>query len=84
MTGYILRRLLATLPVMGVVAVLVFLMLRLSPADPAAIIAGDYASSEQIAGIRSKLGLDRPILSQFVIWIGNMAAGDFGESFFYK
>lgn len=84
MTGYILRRLLAILPVMGIVAVLVFLMLRLSPADPAAIIAGDYASSEQIAGIRSKLGLDRPILSQFVIWATSMAQGDFGESFFYK
>jgi peptide/nickel transport system permease protein len=84
MIGYILRRLLAALPVMGIVAVLVFLMLRLTPADPAAIIAGDFANDQQIAAIRTKLGLDQPILTQFFIWIGNMLAGDFGESFFYK
>lgn len=84
MVGYILRRLLAALPVMGIVAVLVFLMLRLTPSDPAAIIAGDFANDQQIAEIRQKLGLDQPMLSQFVIWIGNMAQGDFGESFFYK
>ncbi len=84
MIGYILRRLLAAVPVMGIVAVLVFLMLRLTPADPAAIIAGDFANDQQIAAIRSKLGLDQPILTQFFIWIGNMFAGDFGESFFYK
>ncbi len=84
MVGYILRRLLAALPVMGIVAVLVFLMLRLTPSDPAAIIAGDFANDQQIAEIREKLGLDQPMLTQFVIWIGNMAQGDFGESFFYK
>jgi peptide/nickel transport system permease protein len=84
MGSYILRRLVATIPVMAIVAVLVFLMLRLSPHDPAAIIAGDFANDQQIAEIRSKLGLDRPIFEQFVIWLGNMARGDFGESFFYK
>jgi peptide/nickel transport system permease protein len=84
MSAYILRRLAATLPVMAIVAVLVFLMLRLSPADPAAIIAGDYANDQQIAEIRRKLGLDEPIVKQFAIWIGGMLRGDFGESFFYK
>ncbi len=84
MSAYILRRLVATLPVMAIVAVLVFLMLRLSPADPAAIIAGDYANDQQIAEIRRKLGLDQPIAKQFVIWVGGMLQGDFGESFFYK
>lgn len=84
MSGYILRRLLAAVPVMGIVAVLVFLMLRLTPADPAAIIAGDFANDQQVAEIRNKLGLDQPVLRQFVIWIGNMLQGDFGESFFYK
>ena len=59
MGGYILRRMLSTIPVMAIVAVFVFLMLRLTPGDPAAIIAGDYASPEQIAGIRERLGLDR-------------------------
>jgi peptide/nickel transport system permease protein len=84
MGGYILRRVLATLPVLAIVAVLVFLMLRLTPSDPAAIIAGDYASPEQIEGIRERLGLNEPILKQFVIWIGGVFQGDFGESFFYK
>ena len=58
--------------------------LRLTPSDPAAIIAGDFANEQQIAEIRSKLGLDQPILNQFLIWVGNMLQGDFGESFFYK
>ncbi|MGE3917306.1 MAG: ABC transporter permease, partial [Hyphomicrobiaceae bacterium] len=84
MGPYILRRLLAAIPVMGIVAVLVFLMLRLTPSDPAAIIAGDYANDQQIAEIRQKLGLDQPILTQFAIWTGGMLTGDFGESFFYK
>jgi peptide/nickel transport system permease protein len=84
MGGYILRRVLSTLPVLAIVAVLVFLMLRLTPSDPAAIIAGDYASSEQIEGIRERLGLNEPILKQFIIWIGGVLQGDFGESFFYK
>ena len=81
---YILHRLAATIPVMLVVAVLVFLMLRLTPGDPAAIIAGDNANAEQIALIRDRLGLDRPILTQFAIWIGRVLQGDFGESFFFK
>lgn len=84
MFSYILRRLAATIPVMLVVAILVFLMLRLTPADPAAIIAGDNANAEQVAEIRTRLGLDQPILTQFVIWITKLAQGDLGESFFFK
>jgi peptide/nickel transport system permease protein len=84
MGGYLLRRILSTLPVLAIVAVFVFLMLRLTPSDPAAIIAGDYASPEQVEGIRERLGLNEPILKQFVIWIGGVLRGDFGESFFYK
>ena len=84
MFGYILRRLIATAPVMLIVAVLVFLMLRLTPGDPAAIIAGDNANAEQIAAIRNRLGLDEPIVTQFFIWLGNLLRGDFGESFFFK
>ena len=84
MYAFLARRLLATIPVMLIVAVLVFLMLRLTPGDPAAILAGDAASTEQIARIRASLGLDRPIVVQFGIWIGNMLTGDFGESFYYK
>jgi peptide/nickel transport system permease protein len=84
MLAYILRRLAATIPVMLIVAMLVFLMLRLTPADPAAIIAGDNATSEQVAEIRKRLGLDQPILTQFVIWGGRLLQGDLGESFFFK
>lgn len=84
MFGYIARRLLATIPVMAVVAVFVFLLLRFTPGDPAAIIAGDYATNQQIAEIREKLGLERPILQQFLLWIGRILRGDLGESFFFK
>ena len=84
MLGYILRRLAATVPVMLIVAVFVFLMLRLTPGDPAAIIAGDNANADQIALIRNRLGLDEPIVTQFFIWLLNILRGDFGESFFFK
>ncbi len=84
MLAYITRRLLATIPVMAVVAVFVFSMLRLTPGDPAAIIAGAAATSQDIVDIRQKLGLDRPIVTQFFIWITRVLSGDFGESFFYK
>ena len=69
---------------MAVVAVFVFLLLRLTPGDPAAIIAGDNATSQDVAAIRAKLGLDRPVVEQFVIWIGRLLRGDLGESFFFK
>jgi len=84
MLGYIGKRLVATIPVMAIVAVLVFATLRLTPGDPAAIIAGASATSQDIVAIRAKLGLDRPLVTQFVVWIGNMLTGDFGESFFFK
>ena len=84
MYAYIARRLLATIPVMAVVAVFVFLLLRLTAGDPAAIIAGDNATAQDVAAIRIKLGLDRPITQQFVIWIGQVLRGDLGESFFFK
>jgi peptide/nickel transport system permease protein len=84
MWNFLARRVAATLPVMLIVAVLVFLMLRLTPGDPAAILAGDAANTEQIARIRASLGLDRPIVVQFGIWFGNLLGGDLGESFYYK
>lgn len=84
MALYLIRRILATIPVMLLVAVFIFLLLRLTPGDPAVIIAGDFANDAQVAEIREKLGLDRPVVAQFFVWIGNMFQGDFGESFFYK
>jgi peptide/nickel transport system permease protein len=84
MLFYLLKRILAVIPVMLIVAIIVFMMLRLTPGDPAAIIAGDAATSQDLIQIRETLGLDRPIVVQFGIWIGNMLSGDFGVSFYYK
>lgn len=80
MLGYILQRILAAIPVMGFVALFVFLLLRLTPGDPAAIIAGDTATPEQLEAIRESLGLNEPLLIQFVDWIGKLLQGDFGTS----
>lgn len=82
MTAYIIRRLLATIPVMVVVALFVFLLLQLTPGDPAAVIAGDEASPAAIEGIRRKLGLDLPLWQQFGIYAWNLLRGDLGTSIF--
>ncbi|MFI4998770.1 MAG: ABC transporter permease [Reyranellales bacterium] len=84
MLDFIARRLVAIVPVLAVVAIFVFLMLRLTPGDPAAVIAGDNATSDQIDSIREKLGLNLPIWTQFAIWIGDVLRGNLGESFFFK
>jgi peptide/nickel transport system permease protein len=84
MLAFIARRMLATIPVLGMVAVFVFLILRLTPGDPASIIAGDNAQPAQVEEIREKLGLNQPLPKQFALWIGNLLQGDFGESFFFK
>lgn len=82
MYAYIIRRILATIPVMAVVAVFVFLLLFLTPGDPAVVIAGDYARPEDIARIREQLGLNRPLYIQFFTWVGNVFSGDLGISIF--
>ncbi|MBI3515970.1 MAG: ABC transporter permease [Proteobacteria bacterium] len=82
MFAYLVRRLLATIPVMGVVAIFVFSLLYLSPGDPAVVIGGDTATLEDIAKIREKLGLDRPFLVQFGTWLWNVVRGDLGISIF--
>ena len=82
MLAEVLRRLMATIPVMLVVAVAVFALLHVTPGDPAVIIAGDYASPDDVARIRAKLGLDRPFLTQVGIWLGQIVRGDLGTSIF--
>lgn len=82
MLRLVLRRLLATIPVMGVVAIAVFALLHVTPGDPAVVIAGDYATPDDIARIRTKLGLDRPFLTQVGIWLVQVARGDLGTSIF--
>src|SRR5258705_343013 len=80
MLGYLFRRILAAIPVMGVVALFVFLLLRLTPGDPAAILAGDNATPEQLERIRTSLGLNEPLYTQFFTWIGKLLQGDLGVS----
>lgn len=80
MFAFIMRRLLATIPVMGMVALIVFAILRLTPGDPAAIIAGDSATPEQLDQIRHHMGLDKPIYVQFFLWLLQLLRGDLGIS----
>lgn len=81
---FVLRRLAAAVPVLLVVALVAFLILRLTPGDPAAVIAGNMATSEDIARIRAQLGLERPLPAQFLDWLGGVLRGDLGESFFAR
>jgi peptide/nickel transport system permease protein len=82
MFAYVIRRILATVPVMAVVAVFVFALLHLSPGDPAAIIAGDTATAADIARIRAQLGLDQPVYIQFAGWVWQLLHGNLGISIF--
>ena len=80
MIGYVLKRLLAIVPTCCAVAVIVFAILRLTPGDPATMIAGDMATPEQLAQIRATLGVDQPLYLQFVLWVGRLLQGDLGTS----
>jgi peptide/nickel transport system permease protein len=80
--AYIVRRLIATIPVMAVVAIFVFSLLYLAPGDPAAIIAGDLATAQDIARIHHQLGLDEPFLVRFWQWTWGVLRGDLGISIF--
>jgi len=82
MLSFLGRRLLAVIPVLLVVSVVVFLLLRLSPGDPAAVIAGNNATSEDIANIRQQLGLDSNLATQYGIWMGRVLQGDLGYSYY--
>jgi len=82
MVAYIARRVLATIPVMLVVAFFVFSLLYLAPGDPAAVIAGDQATAADVERIRASLGLDRPFLIRFGEWLWRILQGDLGVSIF--
>ena len=79
---YVFKRILAVIPVLGIVAVIVFLLMHLSPGDPAALIAGDTASSADVERVRHLLGLDRPLFEQFFSWLWRLMQGDLGVSVF--
>jgi peptide/nickel transport system permease protein len=80
--AFVIRRILATVPVMAVVAIFVFSLLYIAPGDPAAIIAGDQATSQDIERVREQLGLNRPFIEQFATWSWNVARGDLGISIY--
>jgi peptide/nickel transport system permease protein len=84
MYRFVGRRLLAAVPVLIIVGVAVFIILRLTPGDPAIVILGDGASPEQVAELRASLGLDQPIYLQFINWVGGILTGDLGYSYFLK
>jgi peptide/nickel transport system permease protein len=80
MAVYLLKRIFALVPVLLLVSVFVFLLLRLTPGDPAAILAGDAATTEQLERIREAMGINEPILTQYFTWMGNIMQGDLGVS----
>jgi peptide/nickel transport system permease protein len=82
MLTYTIRRVLATIPVMGVVALFVFSLLYIAPGDPATLIAGDYATPEDVENMRRSLGLDRPFLLRFGEWTWQLVHLDLGRSIF--
>ncbi len=80
MSTYLIRRVLESLPVVFGVSVLVFLLLRLIPGDPAIALLGERASAENVAAIRERLGLEKPLPEQYVIWISSLLQGDLGNT----
>lgn len=82
MLQYIGRRLLALIPVLIVVGVIVFTIIHLTPGDPASVILGESATQEEVDQLRQALGLDQPLMSQFITWIGQVATGNLGTSVF--
>lgn len=81
MTGYILKRLIAAVPVLLGITVIVFLIMAMIPGDPATAILGSYATPENVARINRDLGLDKPLVVRYFIWLGNLLTGDLGRSF---
>jgi peptide/nickel transport system permease protein len=82
MLAYIARRILATIPIMGIVALIVFSLIYVAPGDPAAVMAGDQATSADVERIRAVLGLDRPFVVRFGEWVWRAMQGDLGRSIF--
>ena len=82
MLRYLLNRLVGLVAVMFIVATLVFVILRITPGDPAAVMLGPQASQQDIDALRERLGLDQPLPVQYVTWLGQLARGDLGQSIF--
>ena len=81
MGSYILKRLISAVPVLFGITVIVFLIMAMIPGDPATAILGSYATPENVDRINRALGLDKPLVQQYFIWLGNILHGDFGRSY---
>ena len=79
---YVIKRLLATLPVLALIALITFGILHLAPGGPAAVLLGDEGTAEEIAELRTEMGFDRPFLIQFGTWLARVVRGDLGVSVF--
>ncbi|MCL1698927.1 ABC transporter permease [Lysinibacillus sp. Bpr_S20] len=84
MLNFILKRILSLIPVLFVVSVVVFLLVHITPGDPASVMLGPEASPQEVAKLQEELGLNRPILEQYVTWVGDIFKGDLGTSLFMK
>ena len=84
MSGYIIRRLFASIPVILLVGVITFSILHIAPGDPAVLMAGEEATPEDVEKMRKALGFDKPFYVQFGVWVGNLLRGDLGTSIFSK
>ncbi|MFM1653135.1 ABC transporter permease [Brevibacillus sp. B_LB10_24] len=81
---YIFKRFLSLIPVLFVVSVVIFLIIHLTPGDPASVMLGEEATPEQIQEMRTNLGLDQPVFQQYLKWVGHVVQGDLGNSYFMK
>lgn len=81
MLRYFIKRLILIVPVLLGISVIVFLIMTMIPGDPAKAILGSYATPENLARLRSELGLDKPLVERYLIWLGNVLQGDFGRSY---
>jgi peptide/nickel transport system permease protein len=81
MAAYIAKRLIAAIPVIIGLSIIVFFIMAMIPGDPALAILGSYATPENVAKLNRELGLDKPLVEQYFIWLGNLAHGDFGRSY---
>ena len=84
MLGYVIRRLIMMVPVLLGISVIVFFIMALIPGDPAQAILGSYATAENLADLRHELGLDKPLVERYLVWLGNLLQGDFGRSYNLK
>lgn len=80
MKRFIAKRIISVIPVLIIVSIVIFSLIHLVPGDPATAMLGDLATEEDIAALRIRMGLDKPLIEQYFIWIGNIFHGDFGMS----